>query len=67
MGALLSVTVVGPRLTFADAYATAAFAMGAEAARWLAALPGYEGLVITADDSVITTAGMDEYLDRGPA
>ena len=58
---ILSVTVVGPDLALADAYATAAFLMGDQAARWLASLPGYEGCVITADDRVISTPGMDRY------
>ena len=31
---LASVTVVGPELTYADAYATAAFAMGSSALAW---------------------------------
>jgi thiamine biosynthesis lipoprotein len=46
---LLSVTVVGPDLTFADAYATAAFAMGPIGLAWVASLDGYEGCSITAD------------------
>jgi FAD:protein FMN transferase len=46
---LLSVTVVGPDLTFADAYATAAFAMGPPGLAWIAGLDGYEGCSITAD------------------
>ena len=54
--ALLSATVVGPELALADAYATAAFAMGAAGAGWLARLPGYDGCVITSDDRVIWTA-----------
>ncbi len=64
-GRLLSVTVVGPELAFADAYATAAFAMGRDAARWIASIPDYEGGVITSEERVIWTAGMDRYLDRG--
>jgi thiamine biosynthesis lipoprotein len=43
---LSSVTVVGPSLTRADCYATAAFAMGPAALGWLERLPGYEGLVV---------------------
>lgn len=44
---LLSATVVGPTLTFADAYATAAFAMGATSAlEWVGAIEGYELLMI---------------------
>ena len=56
--------MVGPELALADAYATAAFAMGSEAATWLASIPGYEGGVITVDERVIWTAGMDRWLDR---
>ncbi|WIY00747.1 FAD:protein FMN transferase [Amycolatopsis mongoliensis] len=40
---LLSVTVTGPTLLWADVFATAAFARGGNVARWVAALaPGYE-------------------------
>jgi thiamine biosynthesis lipoprotein len=46
---LVSVTVVGPELTVADAYATAALAMGAQAPAWLDGLDGYEALVIGPD------------------
>jgi len=61
---LLSVTVVGPRLALADAYATAAFSMAGQAAAWIASQPDYEGIVITASDRVILTEGMEAYLDR---
>jgi len=44
---LAAVTVVGPDLTSADAYATAALAMGAKAPAWLAGLAGYESQVVT--------------------
>ena len=55
---VLSVTVVGAQLATADAYATAAFAMGAEAApHWTARLRGYEALTILADDTVLSTGG----------
>jgi thiamine biosynthesis lipoprotein len=46
---VLSVTIVGPSLTYADAYATAAFAMGPTGLAWVAGLAGYEGCSITAD------------------
>ncbi len=64
---LLSVTVVGPDLTFADAYATAAFAMGPTGLAWIAGLDGYEGCSITADrdgsDGRINwTPGFDSWL-----
>jgi len=54
---VLSVTVVGPELATADAYATAAFAMGSHAGpRWTARLHGYEAMTICADETVLTTA-----------
>jgi thiamine biosynthesis lipoprotein len=56
--ALRSVTVSGPSLLWADVYATAAFARGADALDWLAELDGYEGLVVTRTGAVLTTAGL---------
>jgi len=44
---LRSVTVTGPDLALADAYATTAVAMGARGTRWLASLDGYESAVVT--------------------
>ncbi|MFE9008079.1 FAD:protein FMN transferase [Streptomyces sp. NPDC007875] len=44
---LLSLTLTGRHLTRADAYATAAFAMGAGAHDWVEALDGHEALGIT--------------------
>ena len=61
---LLSATVVGPSLTFADAYATVAFAMGIEGISWVASLPGYEGCVITRDHRFIWTDGFEPLLVR---
>lgn len=52
---LLSVTVVGPSLTWADAYATAAFVMGREGLGWVASHPGYGALAITAEDRTLWT------------
>jgi FAD:protein FMN transferase len=54
---LASVTVVGSNLTWVDAYATAAVAMGEEAFAWLCTLDGHEGLVIAADGSRRQTPG----------
>ena len=56
---LLTVTVAGPDLARADAYATAAFAMGTEGLRWVEALPGYYAAGITHDARLITTRGLD--------
>jgi len=54
---VLSVTVTGPELGTADAYATAAYAMGGEAAAaWTVFLPrGYEAMTILEDDRVLLT------------
>lgn len=55
---ILSVTITGPDLATADAYATAAFAMGAtRAAHWTARLRGYEAMTILADGRVLSTPG----------
>ncbi|MEW2450229.1 FAD:protein FMN transferase [Streptomyces parvulus] len=60
---LVSVTVVAPRLSWADCWATAAFAMGSrEGLRWLESLPGVEGLLITAGDEVRCTGGLAAWL-----
>jgi len=56
-GGVLSVTVTGPELATADAYATAAFAMGARGPHWTARLRGYEAMTILADSSVLSTPG----------
>ena len=55
---ILSVTITGPDLGTADAYATAAFAMGARRAPgWTARLRGYEAMTILADGRVLSTPG----------
>ena len=58
---ILSVTIVGPELATADAYATAAFAMGPELApHWTARLDGYEAMTILADETVFKTGGFPD-------
>jgi thiamine biosynthesis lipoprotein len=54
---VLSVTITGPDLATADAYATAAFAMGTRGAHWTATLDGYEGMTILATGRVLSTQG----------
>jgi FAD:protein FMN transferase len=54
---VLSVTITGPSLAVADAYATAAFAMAADSPAWVARLDGYEAMVILASERVLTTPG----------
>jgi len=55
---VLSVTVVGPDLGTADAYATAAFAMGADGPEWTLSLRGYEAMTILANGTVLSTPGL---------
>lgn len=64
---LASVTVVGPDLTWADAYATAAMAMGYEAGEWLSSLEGYESLVISHDGAARQTAGFPSLTRLSPS
>jgi len=53
-----SVTVTGPELATADAYATAAFAMGLDGPAWTARLAGgYEASTILTDGRVLSTPG----------
>jgi FAD:protein FMN transferase len=54
---VLSVTIAGPELATADAYATAAFAMGEAGIHWTARLRGYEAMTILADERVLSTPG----------
>ena len=54
---VLSVTVTGPVLGTADAYATAAFAMGTDGPAWTATLEGHEAMTILADGRVLSTPG----------
>ncbi len=53
----LAVTIVGPDLGTADAYATAAFAMGARGPAWTANLAGYDAMTILPGDRVLATDG----------
>jgi thiamine biosynthesis lipoprotein len=54
---VLSVTVTGADLGTADAYSTAAFAMGAAGPVWTLGLQGYEAMTILADGTVLSTPG----------
>ncbi|WP_442877550.1 FAD:protein FMN transferase [Dactylosporangium sp. AC04546] len=56
--ALRSVTVVGPELGTADAYATAALAMGTRGLDWLANLPGHECAVVTEEGQAMRSANL---------
>jgi FAD:protein FMN transferase len=52
-----SVTIAGPSLALADAYATAAFAMGGSARDWAESLDGYEAFAIAPDGGTWQTSG----------
>ena len=58
---LASVTVVGRDLAIADAYATAAFALGPDGMTWLAGRADVEAMGITDDRRVVTTPGFEQY------
>lgn len=59
---LLSVTVVGPDLALADAYATAAFAMGLDRGpEWISRREGFDALCITTDERVLSTPGFARH------
>ncbi|KOV69402.1 thiamine biosynthesis protein [Streptomyces sp. MMG1121] len=55
---LLSLTVLAPTLTEADATATAAFALGTDGPAWAAARAGCEVLAVDAARSVLRTPGL---------
>jgi thiamine biosynthesis lipoprotein len=54
---LASVTLIGDDLTWVDAYATAALAMGPRCGDWITGLEGIEGLVIDLDGGAWTSPG----------
>jgi thiamine biosynthesis lipoprotein len=60
---VLSVTVVGPDLGTADAYSTAAFALGSGGPAWTLGLDGYEAMTILTGDRVLSTPGFPAVED----
>jgi FAD:protein FMN transferase len=60
-GDLASITVVGASLAAADAYATAAFAMGSAARDWVESLNGYEAFAVTPGGTTWQTSGFAAY------
>ena len=63
---VLSVTIVGPDVATADAYATAAYAMGPKGAQWCAGLKDYAAMVILAEGNVLSTPAMSRYRADAP-
>ena len=60
VGSVRSMTVIGPDLIWADAYATAAFLMGRSGLAWVADHQGYGAMAISAD-RVLTTATFERH------
>jgi len=54
-GDVRSMTVVGPSMTMADGYATAAYVMGREGVAWVARIPGYGAAAITAEGRILSS------------
>jgi thiamine biosynthesis lipoprotein len=60
---LASLTVTGPSLALADAYATAAVAMGPDrASGWTESLEGYEAFAITDAGETWQTSGFADHI-----
>ena len=59
---LLSMTVVGPSLTYADAYATVGFVLGLDGLAWVDAHAGYGAYAITVDQRSVWTPVVDRLL-----
>ena len=61
-----SMTVVGPSLTWADTWATAAFAMGVRGVDWVAReLDGYDACAISSDRRLVYSAGFERLMAEG--
>ena len=62
---LASLTMAGPSLALADAYATAAFAMGpARAREWAESLDGYDAFAVTGTGQTWQTSGFGAWAAR---
>ena len=62
-----SVSIIGSELATADAYATAAYAMGRKGAEWAARLYGHGAIVIFANGRIAYSAGTERYLRQATA
>ncbi len=62
----VSVTVCGPRLGLADAYATAAFVLGEDGPGWVAGIDGYECWSVFEDGRVVATSGFPRIVHGVP-
>jgi thiamine biosynthesis lipoprotein len=57
-----AVTVVGPSIAEADAFATTVYVMGVEGLAWLQRHPGYGGCVMTWDEQLYSTDLFDDLV-----
>jgi thiamine biosynthesis lipoprotein len=61
---ITSLTVIGSNIYDADRFATAAFAMGKDAIRFIEALGGFEGYVIDNNKIATMTSGFEKYYEN---
>jgi thiamine biosynthesis lipoprotein len=61
---IISLTVIGPNIYEADRFATAAFAMGRNAIRFIESLPGFEGYMIDNEKVATMTTGFEKYTQQ---
>ena len=60
---IASMTIVGPSLTWADTWATAAYAMGVRGVEWIEhEVDGYEACAISADRHLVMTPGFEGFM-----
>jgi len=59
--ALASMTVIGPSLAWADAFATAAFAQGEAGLSWVTEFDGYAAIAVHHDGTIAATPGIDRH------
>ena len=62
---LAAVTIVGPSIAEADAFATTVYVMGLHGLEWLERFPQYAGCAMTHEGQMFTTEGFDAYLVAG--
>ena len=58
-GGFASVTVMGPSLTWADAFATTVFVMGVAGLGWLERFDGYHAVAVRPDGTLVASAAID--------
>ena len=61
---MASVTIVGPSLAEADAFATTVYVMGVRGLAWLSRYTDYSGCAVTHDGELFSTDGFDRYVVR---